>query len=253
MKRRLLIIAICLLGGAVVNVAVAWGLSMWSGDPIVPPWSTVWVPDDDPILVWLRQRGWRPLPDTGGRLSRVARLASRETGLEREWFVEDTSPGVISLGPGPLFSDGRPRPAPSARISAWWTFLHAVRAGWPAESMSGIVVDHRAWRRSSIPPSGRGASSLHFDGCSGFSGFNTSHALMVPTSPRRFLPLRPLWPGFTINTLLYAAVLWLLICGPFALRRFLRVRRGLCPKCAYPMGESSVCTECGCGLRARTA
>ncbi len=51
-----------------------------------------------------------------------------------------------------------------------------------------------------------------------------------------------------------ATLLWLLIPGPFALRRFLRVRRGLCPKCAYPMGESSVCTECGCGLpkRART-
>ena len=46
--------------------------------------------------------------------------------------------------------------------------------------------------------------------------------------------------------------------GAFAgrrlLRRFWRLRRGLCPKCAYPMGESSVCTECGCGLpkRART-
>ena len=25
----------------------------------------------------------------------------------------------------------------------------------------------------------------------------------------------------------------------------LRVRRGLCPQCAYPMGESAVCSECG--------
>ena len=68
----------------------------------------------------------------------------------------------------------------------------------------------------------------------------------------RLLPLYPLWRGFAINTLFYAAVLWLLIPGPFVLRRFLRVRRGLCPKCAYPMGESSVCTECGCGLPKRT-
>ncbi len=51
--------------------------------------------------------------------------------------------------------------------------------------------------------------------------------------------------GLSTNTLFYAAILWLLIGGLFALRRFLRVRRGLCPKCAYPMGESSVCTECG--------
>ncbi len=63
----------------------------------------------------------------------------------------------------------------------------------------------------------------------------------------RLLPLRPTWPGFAINTLFYAAILWLLP-GSFALRRFLRVKRGLCPKCAYPMGESSVCTECGRAL-----
>ncbi len=45
-----------------------------------------------------------------------------------------------------------------------------------------------------------------------------------------------------------------LIWGPFSLRRFLRVRRGLCPTCAYPMGESAVCTECGRDVpkRART-
>ncbi len=68
------------------------------------------------------------------------------------------------------------------------------------------------------------------------------------------VPIRPVRPGFALNTIFYATLLWLLIPGPFALRRFLRVRRGLCPKCAYPMGESSVCTECGGALpkRART-
>ncbi len=66
------------------------------------------------------------------------------------------------------------------------------------------------------------------------------------------VPIRPVWPGFALNTLFYAALLWLLIPGPFVLRRFLRVRRGLCPKCAYPMGESAVCTECGRALAKRT-
>ncbi len=64
----------------------------------------------------------------------------------------------------------------------------------------------------------------------------------------RILPLRPIWSGFAANTLFYAVVLWLLICGPFALRRFIRVRRGLCPACAYPRGESDVCSECGKAL-----
>ena len=61
----------------------------------------------------------------------------------------------------------------------------------------------------------------------------------------RLIPLKPLWPGFAINTVFYAAVLWLLLICPGRLRRFLRLRRGLCPACAYPIGTSDVCTECG--------
>jgi len=68
----------------------------------------------------------------------------------------------------------------------------------------------------------------------------------------RVVPLMPIWPGFAVNTLFYATLLWLLMYGLSALRRFLRLRRGLCPKCAYPMGESSVCTECGKPLPSST-
>jgi hypothetical protein len=62
---------------------------------------------------------------------------------------------------------------------------------------------------------------------------------------RRVLPLHPTWPGFAINTLFYATILWVLFAAPFALRRRWRVKRCLCPACAYPIGESDVCTECG--------
>ncbi|MCI0632193.1 MAG: hypothetical protein L0Y44_16240 [Phycisphaerales bacterium] len=63
---------------------------------------------------------------------------------------------------------------------------------------------------------------------------------------------RPLWPGFAINTIFYAAILWLLFAAPFALRRRRRIKRGLCPACAYPVGESETCTECGRRLIADT-
>ena len=62
------------------------------------------------------------------------------------------------------------------------------------------------------------------------------------------VPLGPIWPGFAINTVFYAAVLWLLFAAPFALRRRRRIKRGLCPKCAYPVGTSDTCTECGAGV-----
>ena len=66
----------------------------------------------------------------------------------------------------------------------------------------------------------------------------------------RVLPVRPIWPGLAANTLFYAGVSWLLICGPF-LRRVIRVKRGRCPACAYPMGPSDVCSECGKALPGR--
>jgi len=63
----------------------------------------------------------------------------------------------------------------------------------------------------------------------------------------RVLPLGMIWPGFAVNTLLYAAVLWLLVPGPFALRRLVRHRRGLCLACGYDLthGEHAACPECG--------
>ncbi|MHC4317953.1 MAG: hypothetical protein ACYS1B_05355 [Planctomycetota bacterium] len=72
---------------------------------------------------------------------------------------------------------------------------------------------------------------------------SAGHVGLLRYSP--ILPLRPIWPGFALNTIFYAAALWLLTCGPFALRRLVRIRRGLCPACAYPLGESAICSECG--------
>jgi hypothetical protein len=55
----------------------------------------------------------------------------------------------------------------------------------------------------------------------------------------------PVFPGFLINTVFYAAILWLLFLTPITARRIIRRRRGLCEKCAYPIGVSPICTECG--------
>ena len=77
-------------------------------------------------------------------------------------------------------------------------------------------------------------------------------AISLSPAHLHYLAARPIWPGFAVNTVFYAAVLWLLIPGPFVLLRTIRLRRGLCPKCTYPMGESPICTECGKALPGRT-
>jgi hypothetical protein len=64
---------------------------------------------------------------------------------------------------------------------------------------------------------------------------------------QELLPMRPIWPGFAINTVFYAAVLWVLFAAPFALRKWRRIKRGRCPKCGYDLrgSETRTCPECG--------
>lgn len=57
----------------------------------------------------------------------------------------------------------------------------------------------------------------------------------------------PMWRGLILNTLFYAAIWWALLAIPRLIRRTLRVRRGLCPRCAYDMRglTNAHCPECG--------
>ena len=110
------------------------------------------------------------------------------------------------------------------RVTEWHLFdepyfqTTAVLAGWPADSMWGYqahvykVVDDK------------------------LVIIDESESWILAGAEGRRLPYLPIWPGFAINTLFYATLLWLPICGPFVLRRFLRVRRGLCPKVQVPHG-----------------
>lgn len=62
------------------------------------------------------------------------------------------------------------------------------------------------------------------------------------------LPLLPIWPGFLLNTIFYAMLLFALIRTPRAVRRARRRRRGRCAACGYNrkgLEAAAVCPECG--------
>ncbi|MCA9295686.1 MAG: hypothetical protein KC983_04200 [Phycisphaerales bacterium] len=129
-----------------------------------------------------------------------------------------------------------------------------VAAGWPCESLVGVlhwgdhVTGHRTFTR--------------LYGC-----FIQSHAGPVATDdiyqvthPGRQnrnnvtrIPTHPRITGWIGNGAFYGSAAWCLSFVPFALRRMMRRRRGVCVRCAYPRGTSDVCTECGeilAGVRA---
>lgn len=59
------------------------------------------------------------------------------------------------------------------------------------------------------------------------------------------LPIKPLWTGLAVDSVVFAIILsgFSIMCG--RLRGRSRLRRGMCPRCAYPIGTSPNCTECG--------
>ncbi len=105
-------------------------------------------------------------------------------------------------------------------------YAYLSRAGWPAVTLKAL-----RWKD-------RGA---------GVDDGGWAWHINLDNGKVAALPLRPIWPGFAVNSLFYAAILWLAIPGPFALRRLIRRRRGLCPACAYDLrhGEHEACPECG--------
>ena len=74
----------------------------------------------------------------------------------------------------------------------------------------------------------------------------------LPTTPRGWaIPIRPLWPGLMMNTIVYAVLAWTLWSAlrmPRAYRRRRRQKRNQCLACGYSragLAESAACPECG--------
>ena len=216
MRRRLLTILIFLLAGAVVNVAVAWGIAVAVDPPFHPvEHGRIWSSGESWSVHILRRTGTLYAVSTRVRIwpePTPHQDAPDPADVAPRWSGFDTPSADYASGQSygeTIFVDACGWPA----LSLWY---EAERDGWSVAGIRGGLEMKPPWSSSGV-------------------------LVAYP----KVLPLRPLWPGFAINTFFYAAILWLLIPGPFVLRRFVRVRRGLCPKCGYRVGESAVCTECG--------
>lgn len=116
--------------------------------------------------------------------------------------------------------------------------LYCIRSGWPLYALEGGI-------RRNVPRSFGWTQSTQ-------QNFDVVSLITFETSPLALaigLPLRPILSGFMMNTLFYALLLWLLFIAPFTARRMIRRKRGQCETCAYPIGASPVCTECGATVR----
>jgi hypothetical protein len=230
---------IFLLLGAIVNIAVAWWCALWMRDTssveeLGGPLAQRTYPEGDTIYMWELQLYESPgLSWANGGWGDVTRWKDRPP---------DSELSPLDLLPG------------------WASQLNLAELRRAAEgnAQSGGVVVGRGWPMVCLtcrcnwlgqPPFYVSSDAIDLGWPGGPSAqLNPADDMWLP----RLLPLRPYVVGFAINTLFYAAILWLLFAAPFALRRWRRIRRGLCPACAYPVGASDLCSECGKPVPAST-
>jgi hypothetical protein len=172
--------------------------------------------------------------DTGD--SRGLWLAKRASGFAGTWYsssFDDFGTQVGELRPEEVLSDvgwgadeSHDRDAQSRGWpfrALWCEVCWNDNSGWYANALTGgLTLPHK---------------STNIDG--------------APELP--VLPLRPIWPGFAINSIFYAALLWVLWMVPGKIRRLVRIRRGCCSACGYKIapGVGNKCSECGAELPER--
>jgi len=250
MKRRLTKIVLFLLLGAIVNVAVGWACAYW-----IVPYNGQVLPSQNGIVQvyfavgeswprWifkeLRQPGTSTLVWWDER--------SDPRPVEFKKALVTSLPNQYKQASPPLWSEVGPTPVASQQIETWWgpPIIECAR-GWPCLALANRIDLQRnaTTRKHRITKVGSGIplETHHWPPQKPGMAWSTG-----PIPERAILPYRPIWPGFAINTVSYAAILWLPF-APFVLRRSIRRKRGHCIKCGYDLrgtpGGGGACPECG--------
>jgi hypothetical protein len=235
----LLMLGLLLLGGAIVNVAVAWGCAWWVNSfehRTAEVGATIADGSLPEGFAWLVTRR-----DAFGATRIIAMPrgkpsdATDATDIFPSWSDLPATMSERSAQAANIPRD------PGARNPPRPVALVDDARGWPVRALTchwdrGMTVKSQY---SSVQTPTRGIELPIFGGQQNAGGLDYV----------RGLPLAIWWPGFAINTLFYAAILWLLFAAPFALRRRRRIKHGLCAKCGYDLRgippQTINCPECG--------
>ena len=227
-------ILLFLLLGAILNVGVAWALVFMHDPTLNDGTEESYSRDGDSRYAYMdwrisrrRVRGSEVVVSSwsgpaGGTITMPGNSGEPET-LVPKWAPE-------------LSACSKPSPVDSDTVGI------ARMDGWPAFTLRGrVICTDGVDLRGDEPVSTR--------------DFQVRTAQVIRALPPnsldvdelRFVPICPIWPGFAINTILYAAILWLPFAALGRFRRRRRIKRGLCPKCAYDLrgGNHAACPECG--------
>ena len=224
MKRGTLCILLCLIlltGGAITTVAVAWGcaFAFWvvTGDSPTPSkeYGNYRLGDDYLTIVRYSFTGCTYI------IGVCSEDGIRSTGQ----YVPEILRAELDI------EHARERDTVGLAFD-WW---ENIAAGWPMVAL---------WMEYEESPNGAGPLTDRWALRLPMSKRHGPSSLRKPT-----IPLRPLWPGFGIDTLFYGAIWFGVFFAPGSAKRFIRAKRGRCPRCGYDLrGQLAAgCPECGWG------
>jgi hypothetical protein len=235
LRRVVLAILFWFVIGALATITISWSIAAWM--PLRPT-STRWLTEsrqyafqeDLSIQVyrgtgWTR-RAWRLLIPGMRTFSTFGRVVHRKPEIPP---IEDAVSSPVTW---PIW--GR---LESVRVAPRSIPLEGCEhaTGWP---FPALWYDFDASWKGFSPPiiEVRGGVQLNKPATG-----NTARVELV-----RAIPLRPVWAGFVLNTLLWGSGMYLLYMLTFRFRGFLRFRRNHCPRCNYDLSASpTTCPECG--------
>jgi len=216
---------VCLALGAVITVAVAWAVAVAHDE------ARVFRAPRLSAATWLGDLYWSASVSSTPGHTRVASVW--RFGIHDPTFVY---PKLIATDVLPAWAvvnheyiEALVKSESRDTGLAWSS--HELAFGWPVRALAGRTI-------------------IKLDG--GHTDQGRVHsAIWIDSKPprnsfaQRMLPLRPLWRGLLIDTLIYGSVLWCLLVLHGHIRRTVRRRRGRCPACGYPSSGAGVCSECG--------
>lgn len=198
------------------------------------------------VLPWSDQQRWYGPPTEinvgtvpradGTKTFQITRGSNAWHEVTSYWWMQISGASMTMMSDDPAYrtidlsslpSHLRPASIDDLQMLSWY---HAT--GWPMRAMTCGVHWKDQILNSNIIYSVSGGVQLPRD-----ADFNP-----------RALPLTPLWPGFAVNSLLYACAWWLLMSGASALRRRHRLQRNRCAGCGYSregLPGDARCPECG--------
>ena len=235
--KRLRVILLFLLLGAIVNVAVAWGCAIYK--------LGVWTTARGEYLVTGPTRPALPL-ETRTFWVVLQFKSFGITHLRGKGYVETTHRKASTEYMPHIPAWSQIADPPTMRMNVFEQYN-----GWPFRTLYWVKSDKyykrpgRTYSWTHNGPSRRVSANQHV----WIIKKQPWNAWILPKKGRKeiYLPVAPIWKGILLNTLFYALLFRLFIAAPGRIRRRIRNKRGLCVKCAYDLrgAEHEACPECG--------